>query len=107
MNIYVGNLPLNVTEDELRREFIAFGQVISVTIMDHKYSYGGESKGYGFVEMLSKSEGEDAINSLKGKALNGQVIEIIAALPLSPKRETSSFHSSRGRRLRSQKRASA
>jgi RNA recognition motif-containing protein len=107
MNIYVGNLPLDVTEDELRREFIVFGQVMSVTIMDHKYSCGGESRGYGFVEMLSKSEGEAAINSLKGKALNGQGIEVIAALPLSPRRETSTFHNNRGRRVRSQKRASA
>ncbi len=107
MNIYVGNLPPEVTEDELRREFTAFGQVMSVTIMDNKYSYGGEARGYGFVEMPSKSEGEAAIIGLEGKALDGQVITVIGALPLSPRRETSTFHNNRGRRVRSQKRASA
>jgi RNA recognition motif-containing protein len=99
MNIYVGNLSLEVTEEELRREFIAFGQVMSVNIMDDKYSYGGQSRGYGFVEMPSKSEGEAAIISLKGKSLNGRVIDVIAALPLSPKRDTRAFHSSGGRRF--------
>ena len=107
MNIYVGNLPPEVTEDELRREFTAFGQVMSVIIVDHKDSYVGEARGYGFVEMPSKSEGEAAIIGLEGKALDGQVITVIGALPLSPRREISSFHSSRGRRLRSQKRTSA
>jgi RNA recognition motif-containing protein len=75
--------------------------------MDHKYSYGGEARGYGFVEMPSKSEGEAAITGLEGKTLDGQVITVIGALPLSPKREINSFHGSRGRRLRSEKRASA
>lgn len=99
MNIYVGNLSYEVTEEELRREFTAFGEVMSVTIMDDKYSCGGESRGYGFVEMPSKAEGEAAIISLKGKALNGRVIDVIAALPLSAKREQGSFHSKRGGRF--------
>ena len=98
MNIYVGNLSLEVTEDELRREFMSFGQVLSVTIMDDKCNYGGEFRGYGFVEMPSKSEGEAAIISLKGKALNGQVIDVIAALPLSAKRDTAYIHCRRGRK---------
>ena len=99
MNIYVGNLSPEVTEEELRQEFMAFGQVMYVTIMDDKHSCGGESRGYGFVEMPSKAEGEAAIISLKGKALNGRVIDVIAALPLSPKKDTGAFHSSRGRRF--------
>ncbi|MFH1639683.1 MAG: RNA-binding protein [Chloroflexota bacterium] len=98
MNIYVGNLSVEVTEDELRREFMAFGQVLSVTIMDDKYNSGGESRGYGFVEMPSKPEGETAIISLQGKAINGQVIDVIAALPLSAKRDTAYIHGRRGRR---------
>jgi len=98
MNIYVGNLSLEVTDEELRREFMVFGQVMSVTIIDDKYSCGGQSRGYGFVEMASKAEGEAAIVSLKGKALKGWVIDVIAALPLSAKRETGSLHSRRGRR---------
>ena len=98
MNIYVGNLSLDITEDELLREFMAFGQVLSVTIMDDKYNCGGESRGYGFVEMPSKSEGEAAIISLNGKALNDRTIDVIAALPLSTKRDTAYIHGRRGRR---------
>ena len=71
MNIYVGNLSLDVTEEELRREFMAFGAVISVVIMNDRYIGSGRTGGYGFVEMASKSEGEAAIASLKGKKLKG------------------------------------
>ncbi len=55
MNIYVGNLSLEVTEEELRREFMAFGEVISVTIMNDEYIGSGQSRGYAFVEMPSTS----------------------------------------------------
>ena len=48
MNIYVGNLPYSVTEDELRTAFAAFGEVSSVNVITDKFS--GQSKGFGFVE---------------------------------------------------------
>ena len=83
MNIYVGNLSLEVTEEELQREFIAFGEVISVTIMNDKYIGSGQSRGYGFVEMTSHSEGQAAINALNGKTLRHRAIDVIQALPLS------------------------
>ena len=86
MNIYVGSLSLDVTEEELRREFVAFGAVISVVIMNDKYIGSGQTRGYGFVEMASKSEGEAAIVSLKGKKLRNQTIDVVGALPLSKKR---------------------
>ena len=86
MNIYVGSLSLDVTEEELRREFVAFGAVISVVIMNDKYIGSGQTRGYGFVEMSSKSEGEAAIVSLKGKELRNQAIDVVEALPLSDKR---------------------
>jgi len=86
MNIYIGNLSLDVTEEELRREFVAFGEVISVVIMNDKYIGSGQTKGYGFVEMASKSEGETAMASLKGKELRNQAIDVVGALPLSDKR---------------------
>ena len=85
MNIYVGNLSLEVTDEELRREFIAFGEVISVTLMNDKYISSGQPSGYGFVEMVENSEGVAAIAGLKGKRLRGLMIDIIAALPLSDK----------------------
>jgi RNA recognition motif-containing protein len=92
MNIYVGNLSLDVTEEELRREFMAFGAVISVVIMNDKYIGSGQTRGYGFVEMASKSEGEVAITSLKGKELRNQAIDVVGALPLSDKRGIESLH---------------
>ena len=94
MNIYVGNLSPDVTEEELRREFIAFGAVISVVIMNDKYIGSGQTRGYGFVEMASKSEGEAAITSLKGKGQKSRVIDVVGALPLSDK---SSIEPLRGR----------
>ena len=83
MNIYVGNLSLGVTEEELRQKFMAFGEVISVTIMNDKYIGSGQSRGYGFVEMPSQSEGQAAIAALNGKTLCYRTIKVIQALPLS------------------------
>lgn len=83
INIYVGNLPLEITEDELRKEFTVFGEVVSVTIIDDKYIGSGQQRRYGYVEMASKSEGETAIANLEGKRINNTVVNIIRALPLT------------------------
>lgn len=89
MNIYVGNLPFAVTEAELRQEFAPFGQVLAVSIMNDKYIGSGQPRGYGFVEMASKTDGEAAIAALNGKAINNQVLNILEALPLSGNRAVS------------------
>ncbi len=96
MNIYVGNLSLDVTEEELRREFTAFGEVISVTIMNDKYIGSGQQRGYGFVEMSSGSEGQAAITALNGKTLGHTMIDAVQALPLSDNRGNSSNSDKRG-----------
>jgi len=62
MNIYVGNLSYDVTEDELRQEFEVYGQVTSVNVVADRYT--GRSRGFGFVEMPSVSEGQAAINEV-------------------------------------------
>jgi len=98
MNIYVGNLSLEVTEEELRREFMAFGEVISVTIMNDKYIGSGQSRGYGFVEMPSQSEGQAAITALNGKTLRHRTINVIQALPLSGNGGNGSHSYKRGQR---------
>ena len=92
MNIYVGNLSLEMTEDELRKEFAEFGEVISVTIMDDKYIGSGQARGYGYIEMASKSEGATAITNLEGKKLRDRVINVVEALPLSDKGGMLSFN---------------
>ncbi len=88
MNIYVGNLALETTEDELRKQFTEFGEVVLVTIMNDKYIGSGQPRGYGYVEMASKSEGATAIARLEGKKLRNRVLNVIEALPLSDKRGT-------------------
>ena len=90
MNIYVGNLSLEVTEGELRQEFMAFGEVISVTVMNDKYIGSGQSRGYAFVEMPSQSEGKAAIAALNDKTLRHMTINVIEALPLSAKEDNGS-----------------
>ncbi len=85
MNIYVGNLSFETTEDELRIAFAAFGSVNSVIIMNDKYIGSGQPSGYGFVEMASKSEGIAAIAGLDGKIVRDRHISLVEALPLSDK----------------------
>jgi len=83
MNIYVGNLSLKVTEGELRQVFIDFGEVQSVTLMNDKYIGSGQHRGYAYVEMSSRLEGEAAIAAINGKKLRNMNINVIEALPLS------------------------
>ncbi len=68
-------------------------KVAAVTIMNDKYIGSGQLGGYGFVEMASKSRGEAAITSLKGKKLRELVIDVVEALPLSDKRGIGSLQS--------------
>lgn len=79
MNIYVGNLARQVTEDELRAEFEAFGQVESVAIIKDKFT--GESRGFGFVEMGNAEEAKKAIEGLNGKDVGGRALNINEARP--------------------------
>ncbi len=79
MNIYVGNLSYDVSEEDLRQAFEAFGQVSSATIIKDKYS--DRSKGFGFVEMPAAEEARSAINQLNGKELKGRTINVNEARP--------------------------
>ncbi len=79
MNIYVGNLPYNVTEDELKELFSEFGEVTTVNIITDKFS--GQSKGFGFVEMTNDSEADEAIKALDGSELKGRNIKVNQAKP--------------------------
>jgi RNA-binding proteins (RRM domain) len=94
MKIYVGNLSYDVTEDELRQEFLAYGEVTSVSILTDKFS--GRPKGFGFVEMASKSEGEAAITGLNGKILKERTIVVNEARPRSDNRRGGSYSDRRG-----------
>ncbi len=81
MNIYVGNLPREVTESELQEAFQAFGEVASAKIITDKLS--GQSRGFGFVEMPTDDEAEKAITGLDGKDMKGRTLTVNKARPRS------------------------
>ncbi len=89
MKIYVGNLSYDVTEEELRKEFQAYGGVESVDIITDKYS--GRPKGFAFVEMPTVSEAQAAINELNGKTLKERTLNVNAATPRSDNRDRGSY----------------
>ena len=84
MNIYVGNLSNEVTEEDLKQAFETFGEVESVKIIKDKYT--DRSKGFGFVEMPSKAEGQSAIDDLNGKELKGKALNVNEARPRTESR---------------------
>jgi RNA recognition motif-containing protein len=79
MNIYVGNLSFNLTEDDLRTAFSAYGAVEKAAIITDKMS--GQPRGFGFVEMPNKDEAVKAISGLNGKDLKGRNIKVNEAQP--------------------------
>ena len=74
MNIYVGNLVHQITEEELKQEFEKYGEVTSVKII--KDMYTGESKGFGFVEMPDNDSAKTAMSELNGKEIKGKTIKV-------------------------------
>jgi cold-inducible RNA-binding protein len=94
MKIYIGNLSYEVTEEDLRQEFGAFGEVTSANIITDKYS--GRPKGFGFVEMASKSEAEAAITALNGKTLKDRTVVVNEARPRTDSRSGGSYGNRRG-----------
>jgi RNA recognition motif-containing protein len=74
MNLYVGNFPFNTTEEDLNNAFSQFGTVVKVNIVKDRDR--GTSKGFGFVEMSSDSEGEAAVAGLNGKDFNGRTLKV-------------------------------
>ena len=79
MNIYVGNLSFDSSEDDIRKAFEAFGTVNDVKIITDRYS--GRSKGFGFVEMANDDEGKTAITEMNGKELDGRALKCDEARP--------------------------
>jgi RNA recognition motif-containing protein len=79
MNIYAGNLAPETTDDDLRQAFEAFGQVSTATVVKDKFS--GESRGFGFVEMPSKTEAQNAIEQMNDADLKGRTIVVNEARP--------------------------
>jgi RNA recognition motif-containing protein len=79
MNIYIGNLSYQTTENELQQAFEAYGNVESVSIIKDKFT--GQSRGFGFVEMSNDSEGRAAIEALDGQEIGGRNMKVNEARP--------------------------
>lgn len=89
MNIYVGNLPRTVNENDLRETFQAYGEVATTSIIKDKFS--GDSRGFGFVEMPNKGEAEKAISMLNGKDLKGRTATVNEAKPRTESSRSGGF----------------
>jgi cold-inducible RNA-binding protein len=74
MNIYVGNISRDVTQDDLREAFKVHGEVTSVNIITDKFS--GQSRGFGFVEMPAAAEAMAAIGALNNQDLKGRPLNV-------------------------------
>lgn len=83
MNIYIGNLSYEVRDADLQNAFSKFGTVVSAKVVNDMDS--GQSKGFGFVEMGSKQEGEQAIAALNGTDLRGRSVTVNEARPREPR----------------------
>jgi RNA recognition motif-containing protein len=79
MNIYVGNLSFDATEDDVRGLFTEFGEVTSVNIISDRDS--GRPKGFGFVEMAQAEQAQNAMKSLNGKEFKGRALNVNEARP--------------------------
>ena len=81
MNLYVGNLSYEMSEEKLRSEFAEYGEVQSAKIITDKFT--GRSRGFGFVEMNSDAEGKKAMEELNGKDFEGRQLVVNEARPRS------------------------
>ena len=87
MNIFVGNLAYNTTDDDLRQLFEPYGVVDKINVITDQYT--GRSKGFGFVEMSESAAAKAAIQGLNGKELAGRALTVNEAKPREPRREPS------------------
>lgn len=90
MNIYVGQLPYNVNEDELREMFTEYGEIASLNLVKDRFS--GQSKGFGFIDMPNNSEADKAIKALNKSSLKGREIKVNQA---EERRKKSTFRKRR------------
>ena len=90
MNIYVGQLPYSVTEDELKEMFSEYGEIASLNLIMDRYS--GQSKGFGFIDMPNNSEADKAIKALNKSTLKGREIKVNQA---EERRKKSTFRKRR------------
>lgn len=80
--IYIGNIPHNTSEEDIKTLFCEFGEVNSVALIINRET--GKSRGFGFVTMMDDSYADEAISKLEGRELLGKVLHVNEARPLNP-----------------------
>lgn len=91
--LYVGNLDYSMTPSKLEELFTEAGQVVSADIIMDRDS--GRSKGFGFVEMSSEEEAQQAITMFNGKEIEGRALTVNEARPQAPRENRGSFRGGR------------
>jgi len=81
--LYVGNMSYDTTEDRLRELFAAHGEVVSVNVVEDRYT--GRSRGFAFVEMATDEEAKTAIAALNGQTVDGRELKESEARPRRPR----------------------
>lgn len=81
--LFVGNLPYNTTDEDLKNHFSAAGEVTSASVITDKFS--GRSKGFGFVEMADDASSDKAIEMFNGKEMSGRPLTVNEARPMVPR----------------------
>ena len=84
MNLYVGNLPYGISEDDIRAKFSEFGDLESIDLVTDRFT--GESKGFGFIKYASNSDADKAIKSMNGTQFNGRQLKVNQAKPREKQR---------------------
>lgn len=79
IKIYVGNLPHEMTEEALQTLFSEAGEVVSAKIITDRHT--GQPRGFGFVEMATKAEGQKAISTINGRNVEGRTLRVNEARP--------------------------
>ena len=79
MNIYIGNMSFETTEDQLRQAFEGFGEVSTVSIITDRNT--GEPRGFAFVEMSANDEAAEAVSGLNGQEMDGRTLKVSEAKP--------------------------
>lgn len=95
-SLFVGNLSLEATEQDLKEAFAVFGEVTSVRLVQDKFS--GRSKGFGFVDMADTASAQAAMDGLKGTQLKGRTLDVAEAQPRSDGGRRGAFRRERSRR---------
>ena len=92
--LYVGGIPYSTTDDSLRKHFEQAGAVESASIIMDKMT--GRSKGFGFVQMTTDADADNAINMFNGKELEGRMLTVNEARPMEPRAPRRDFNNNRG-----------